>query len=318
MIGIAAVATYSPATGIDNVARADAAQKTPAFISDKIGFRRLARKGASETTISMCVSAYEDLQRSHPHDKSTIDCIILCTQNPDNYGLPHNSAILQAKLQMPNTLAAFDVSLGCSGYVYCLSIARSFMEANGLRHGLLFTADPYSKIIEDGDWDTDLLFGDGSSVTLLQDDPLFSIRPGIFSTDGSMGHSIARTGPDGYLRMHGANVFKFCMNEVPRQIEKYLEREGVHKDDVDLFLFHQGSRFIIENLARKLCLDETKAPFGAAEQGNLVSSSIPFLLKDHASSQKPPERILLGGFGVGLSWGSIMIEKNALDRQGRS
>jgi 3-oxoacyl-[acyl-carrier-protein] synthase-3 len=184
------------------------------------------------------------------------------------------------------------------------------MEANGLKNGLLFTADPYSKIIRQGDWDTDLLFGDGAAVTLLSDRPRYSLRPAMFNTNGAMGHSIAVEPTDGRLRMLGANVFKFCMNEVPRQIAAYLERENSSLDEVDLLLLHQGSKFIIDNLRTKMELGVERVPFAAAETGNLVSSSLPFLLIPYLTQEAPrPRRILLSGFGVGLSWATMLIEQ---------
>jgi 3-oxoacyl-[acyl-carrier-protein] synthase-3 len=308
MIGIAAIGTYLPPHRVDNAARAGDAGKAVEFVTDKIGFHSLARKAPDETTIDLCAGAFADLEARHAFERSKIDCVILCTQNPDGGGLPHNSATLQAKLGLPRALAAFDIGLGCSGYVYGLSVARAFMEANGLRNGLLFTADPYSKIIAAGDWDTDLLFGDGASVTLLQESPAYTLRAGMFATDGSMGHSIAQK-PDGSLQMLGSNVFKFCMTEVPAQIESYLAQQGVAKDEVDLFLLHQGSKFIIDNLTSRLGIAEEKVPFAATHTGNLVSSSIPFLLQPRlAEAAARPRRILLSGFGVGLSWASLLLE----------
>jgi 3-oxoacyl-[acyl-carrier-protein] synthase III len=310
VIGLAAIGAYLPQTRIDNVARAAVAGKTTEFVSDKIGFRSLPRKAPDEGVVDLCKRAYDDLQSKHPFDPTSVDCLILCTQNPDRGGLPHNSAILQSTLKLPESLAAFDISLGCSGYVYGLSIARAFMEANGLKSGLLFTADPYSRIIRAGDWDTDLLFGDGAAVTLLSDNPRYNLRPGIFNTNGALGHSIAIDPTDGRLRMLGANVFKFCMAEVPKQIATYLEREDLSLGDIDLLLLHQGSKFIIDNLRNKMGLDVAKAPFAASETGNLVSSSLPFLLLPYlALDVLDPKRILLSGFGVGLSWATMLIEK---------
>ena len=186
------------------------------------------------------------------------------------------------------------------------------MEANGLKSGLLFTADPYSKIIRPGDWDTDLLFGDGAAVTYLSDQPRYKLRPAIFGTNGAMGHSIAVKAAGGPLQMLGSNVFKFCMTEVPEQIATYLRRERVDLVDVDLLLLHQGSKFIIESLASKMGLDKAKVPFGATETGNLVSSSLPFLLMPYVEVPGL-RRILLSGFGVGLSWATMLIERVGTD-----
>ncbi|WP_398470570.1 3-oxoacyl-[acyl-carrier-protein] synthase III C-terminal domain-containing protein [Tardiphaga sp.] len=310
MIGIAAIGAYLPPTRIDNVGRAAEAGKTPEFIAGKIGFRRLPRKAPDEGVIDLCIRAYDDLRSRCPVDPASIDCLILCTQNPDRGGLPHNSALLQSTLKLSEKLAAFDVSLGCSGYVYGLSIARAFMEANGLKNGLLFTADPYSRIIEPGDWDTDLLFGDAAAVTLLSANPRYNLCSGMFGTNGAMGHSISIEPAAGRLRMLGANVFKFSMTEVPNQIAAYLKRENLSLDDIDLLLLHQGSKFIIDNLRNKMELSAERAPFAASDTGNLVSSSLPLMLMPYLLQEvSNPKRILLSGFGVGLSWATMLIER---------
>jgi len=309
VIGITAIGTHLPQTRVDNVARAADAGKTEEFIAGKIGFQILPRKAPDQGVVDLCVRAFEDLQSKHSFDPTSVDCVILCTQNPDRGGLPHNSAVLQSTLKLPESVAAFDISLGCSGYVYGLSIARSFMEANGLKCGLFFTADPYSKIIGPGDWDTDLLFGDGAAVTLLSSNPRYNLRPAMFNTNGAMGHSIAIDPSDGRLRMLGSNVFKFCMTEVPKQIVAYLGREGSCLEDIDLLLLHQGSKFIIDSLRDKMELEVAKVPFVASETGNLVSSSLPFLLMPYLALETlRPKRILLSGFGVGLSWATVLIE----------
>lgn len=307
MIGVTDIASYVPAAALSNLERAGLAGKTPDFITDKVGFRHVARKAPAEETSDLCVRAFEALCAKGPLEKSAIDCLIVCTQNPDGHGLPHTSAVLHAKLGLADSVAAFDISLGCSGFVYGLSIATAFMQANGLGHGLLFTADPYSKIIAPGDYDTDLLFGDAAAVTYLTQDPVYRVLKSRFASDGKLGHSIQVLGDTGRLSMLGSNVFKFTMTVVPDQIEACLKDNGLSKIDVDLYLFHQGSKFIVDNLGRKLGLSAERAPFEAAELGNTVSSTLPLMLESRIKSG--PKRILLSGFGVGLSWGTTMLER---------
>lgn len=306
MIGIKAIGSHVAPGRVSNIERREQAGKDEAFIRDKIGFESLARRDADQETSDLCVAAYQALKANPAFDESGIDCLVVCTQNPDAHGLPHTSAIVHGKLGLGQQVAAFDISLGCSGYVYGLSMMTAFMAANGLRSGLLFTADPYSKIIDPQDWDTELLFGDAATVTWLGADPVYRCRPAMFGTDGSLGHSISVAEAGAPLRMLGSNVFKFSMTAVPAQIQRYLEREGLSRDDIDLFLLHQGSRFIVDNLARKLGLAPEKAPFEAGQTGNTVSSSLPLLLQKRLSS--PPPRILLSGFGVGLSWATMALE----------
>lgn len=309
MIGIRAVGSYVPGTSVSNLDRAADAGKDAAFIIDKIGFQYLSRREPSQESSDLCVEAFADLKARTGLDPATVDCVIVCTQNPDGHGIPHTSAVVHKKLGLGNQVASFDISLGCSGYVYGLSVATAFMQANGLRNGLLFTADPYSKILDPADWDTELLFGDAATVTWLAEDPVYTCRPALFGTDGSLGHSITVPAPGEKLRMLGSNVFKFTMTVVPEQITGYLEREGLAVEDVDLFLLHQGSRFIVESMARRMGLPADKVPFGAARTGNTVSSSIPLLLKEHMDA--PPRRVLISGFGVGLSWATMALARTS-------
>jgi len=306
MIGIKAIGSFVAPNTVSNHARRGQAGKDEGFIRDKIGFEALAKRDPGQETSDMCVAAFEDLKDTPGFDPAMVDCLVVCTQNPDAHGLPHTSAIVHGKLGLGPDVASFDISLGCSGYVYGLAMMTAFMAANGLRSGLLFTADPYSKIIDPQDWDTELLFGDAATVTWLGEDPVYACRPAIFGTDGSMGHSIAVAERGGTLRMLGSNVFKFSMTAVPEQVRRYLAREGLGDDDIDLFLFHQGSRFIVDNLTRKLGLPPEKVPFEAGQVGNTVSSSLPLMLKQRL--QAPPPRVLMSGFGVGLSWATMVLE----------
>ncbi|HEX5961672.1 MAG TPA: ketoacyl-ACP synthase III [Rhodanobacteraceae bacterium] len=306
MIGIRSIGCYVAPDTISNLERAGRAGKDKAFISDKIGFESVARLPHGVQTSDMCVAAFEDLRGHARIATGDIDCLIVCTQNPDAHGLPHTSAVVHGKLGLGHDVACFDISLGCSGYVYGLSVLQAFMQANDLHNGLLFTADPYSRILDPENWDTELLFGDAASCTWLGAAPVYRCRPAMFGTDGSMGHSIQVAQAGGTLSMLGSNVFKFSMTTVPDQIQRYLQREALSVDDIDVFLFHQGSRFIVENLARKMRLPADKVPFEASHTGNTVSSSLPLLLRSRLEARPP--RILMSGFGVGLSWATMVLE----------
>ena len=307
MIGITDIATYIPPASLSNLERAPAAGKTAEFIRDKIGFLRVSRKAPQQETSDLCVEAFAKLAAKRGFDKSAIDCLVVCTQNPDAHGLPHTAALVQAKLGLSPQVAAFDISLGCSGFVYGLGIAAGFMEANGLKHGLLFTADPYSKILDPADLDTELLFGDAAAVSYLSAQPVYRSLRSRFATDGRLSHSIQVPRNGGRLSMLGSNVFKFAMTMVPEQVEACLRDNGLSRDEVDLYLFHQGSKFIVDNLGRKLGLAPERAPFEAAETGNTVSSTLPLMLERRL--QAGPPRILMSGFGVGLSWATTVLQR---------
>ncbi|GAB4296006.1 MAG: ketoacyl-ACP synthase III [Thiohalomonadaceae bacterium] len=310
MIGISAVAPYIPGQSINNLERLDAFQVSREFVCDKTGFVSVAIKGEDEETSDLCVKAYRNLQHKTDIDISAIDCIIVCTQNPDAAGLPHTSAIVHGKLGGGTACASFDVSLGCSGYVYGLSVAKAFMEANSYKKGLLFTADPYSKIVDQTDKNTALLFGDAATVTLLTENPTWSIGACEFGTFGQQSDVIRRTGSLGKLDMNGRGVFTLAAKYIPGSIMSTLEKNHLILADIDLFVLHQGSKYIVDTLAEKLGVERDKAPFAAGSYGNTVSSSIPLLLENVPAGAR---RILLSGFGVGFSWANTVLTRTGDD-----
>jgi 3-oxoacyl-[acyl-carrier-protein] synthase-3 len=306
MIGLHSVASHVPSASISNYGRREEFALTDEFIAEKLGVASVSRMGADEDTSSLCVQAFHRLQAKVPVSPGDIDCLIVCTQNPDGHGIPHTSAVVHGQIGAGERCASFDISLGCSGYVYALSIARSLMEANGLEQGLLFTADPYSKILNPADKNTALLFGDAATVTLLREDGPWVLKRFLFATRGKEGNALHNR--SGRLEMNGRAVFNFSATEVPAQVRALLEAEGIAPADVDLFLFHQGSRYILEALAKRLGLPPDKVPCNLREQGNTVSSSIPLLFERYIHDPAI-RRVLMSGFGVGLSWASCLVER---------
>lgn len=309
-IGIRHVAVYRPADGVDTLAAAPALDAEPGFVADKIGMLRLARKAPGQETSDLGREAALALFAQSGLRPEQVECLVVVTQNPDGRGLPHTSAVLHHKLGLPARCAAFDISLGCSGYVQALGICKAFMAAQGLRHGLLVTADPYSKIVEPDDRDTALLFGDGATATWLGEAPVWTIGKFEFGI-ASGEHAALQVNADGALRMNGRAVFNFAATLVPPSAKKLLADAGWTMDEVDLVLLHQGSRYIVDNLARRLGA-VGKAPFAAAAYGNTVSSSLPMLLAENV----PPSarRMLLCGFGVGLAWACCLLERSDADQ----
>jgi 3-oxoacyl-[acyl-carrier-protein] synthase-3 len=311
LLGIADIGIYIPPDRLDNVSRATEFDKDPGFVRDKIGFTGLARSDEAQSTADLCVLAYHDLLNKNASLADIkIDCLIVVTQTPDGLGIPHTSAVLQSQLGLDTDVACFDISLGCSGYVYALSTICSFMQLNGFKNGLLFTADPYSKIMAADDPDTQLIFADAATVTHISDQPRYTLGKSLFATDGSSGHAIRRSPKDSYLQMNGRAVFMFTMKVVPEQIMNCLEKNKLDVEDIDMFLLHQGSRYIVENMRKVLGLPAEKSPFCAAAYGNTVSSSIPIMLENILL--KNYNTILISGFGVGLSWATGVLTKQQL------
>ncbi|MBS1255218.1 MAG: 3-oxoacyl-[acyl-carrier-protein] synthase 3 [Deltaproteobacteria bacterium] len=305
MIGIKAIGTYLPEARTSNFDRLKKFGMTESFVQQKIGFTEVALKAPEQETSDLCVKSWEDLQQKHPVSPEEIDCVIVCTQNPDGHGLPHTSAIVHEKLSLPLSCAAFDLSLGCSGYVYGLSVINSFMEANSFKNGLLFTADPYSKVMNKDDKKTATLFGDGASVTLLNEDPVFECGKFVFGSDGCKKEGII-VREDGYVHMNGRAVFTFTVRVVPDNIRNMLEKNSTSLDSVDRFILHQGSLHIVNSIADALGVPRERCPFYSAKYGNTVSSSVPMVLSREIDNQEMKVAVL-SGFGVGLSWASTML-----------
>ena len=308
MIGITAIGKYLPKKRNLNLKNLEKFNMNESFVREKIGFTKLAKKSKKEDTSDLCVKAWKDLQRKTDIHSEEIDCIIVCTQNPDSYGIPHTSAIVHEKLSFSKNCAAFDFSLGCSGYVYGLSIIKSFMESNGFFKGLLFTADPYSKVLDKDDKKTATLFGDGATVTLMTQKPIFKLGKFVFGSDGTKKEGIIIR-DDKKLNMNGRAVFTFSVREIPKNILRMLDKNELLIEKIDKFILHQGSLHIVNSIADGLKVSRGKCPFYAAEYGNTVSSSIPMILYQEFNN-KDLKIAVLSGFGVGLSWGSTSIFRN--------
>lgn len=306
MLGIRNIASYIPDTRVLNIARKEQFGIDEDFIRNKIGVESVSVKSASEETSDLCIRAFQNLLQKTDLDAGLIDVIVVVTQNPDA-NIPHTSAIVHGKLGLKEQCACFDVSLGCSGYVYGLSVIQSFMREHGFQQGLLFTADPYSKIIDQNDKNTSLLFGDAATVTLITDTPVFTTGKFSFGTLGKDFKELACTA-DGKLYMNGRAVFNFTVKYVPDDILLVTRKNGLRIEDIDRFVLHQGSKYIIDTITRKLELDKSKVEFDMYGYGNTVSSSIPIIL-EKGMTRKADRNILICGFGVGLSWASTILTR---------
>lgn len=312
-VGIEAIAAYVPSGRRSNLDRLAAFGVTADFIDTKIGVRELPVKASSEETSDLACQAIKGLEAANGLALKDVDALVVCTQNPDGFGLPHTSAIVHGKLGLSQRCMAFDISLGCSGFVYGLAVLQSLMDAHGLRAGVLVTADPYSKIVSADDKNTSMLFGDAAAATLLtgvsERGSRLRLTKALFGTDGSQRHAL-EVGPDRALTMNGRDVFNFSATTVPGQVRDLLSSAGLTTADIDLFLFHQGSKYIVDTLLRRLDLPPEKVPVTIGETGNTVSSSIPLALRHHLVPNDA-KRILISGFGVGLSFASAILEWNS-------
>ncbi len=308
MIGLSEIGSYIPENFISNFEKMTKFEVDEKFIFNKIGAKQVSRMQNNEETSDMCVKAFRNLQKKTNIDINEVDCIVVCTQNPDLNGIPHTSAILHNKLGAKLECPSFDISLGCSGYVYGLSIVKSFMESNNLKKGLFFTADPYSKIVDQNDKNTALLFGDAATVSLLidTDQKIWQPRSFIFGTNGEYYNALNTQ--NGHLEMNGRAVFNFSATTVPKQVKQVLINSSLDINDIDLYIFHQGSKYILDTIKSRLKLPAEKVPIDLENQGNTISSSIPLIFEKYIDSTRI-DKVIISGFGVGLSWATCLLEK---------
>jgi len=304
MLGIKEIASYVPNERRSNYELMGKFDVGSEFLEKKIGVRQRAIKGKQERASDMCVKAFEALVNKTDIDLSQIDCCVVVTQTPD-FNIPHTSAIVHGKLGLKENCACFDISLGCSGYVYGLAVVISFMEANNLRHGLLFTSDPYSEIVDENDKNTALLFGDASTVTYIGEEPKFTLGKTLFGTWGKEFDALIKKEK---LSMNGRSVFNFTVLKIPEHIKRTVEENNLKMEDIDLFLLHPGSKYIVDMIVARTGIDKSRVPFEMYDYGNTVSSSIPLMLENRLD-KNDIRYMLLSGYGVGLSWATTVLRR---------
>jgi len=304
MLGIKNIASYLPAKTVSNLDQKEKFDLEEDFILNKLGVSEHTQKEKNEQASDLCVKAFENLLKKESFQKEKIDCCVVVTQNPD-YNIPHTSAIVHGKLELSEECACYDIALGCSGYVYALSNTLAFMKANNLKNGLLFTADPYSDIINKDDKNTALLFGDGATVTYITQNALVTPVDFSFSTDGSAYKELLC---DQTLFMNGRAVFNFAATKVPIHIKNLLAKNKLEDADIDKYILHQGSKYIVDTIRKRLRVSQEKVPFDILHYGNTISSSIPLILEKELL-EEGNKKYLISGYGVGLSWASAIIQK---------
>lgn len=331
---IAAIATHVPGAVLDNAELAALYPEWPADkILDKTGIATRHVAGPDETALDLGVAAAERLFAEGGIDRGEVDFLIFCTQAPD-YILPTSACIMQDRLQLGTGIGALDINLGCSGFVYGLSLAAGLVAGGLASTILLVTADTYSKYIHKGDKSVRTLFGDGAAATLIRRNgagDTGSIGPFEFGTDGSGAHQLIVEGggfrtphsastaeevvdKSGNIRsrddlyMNGGAVLNFTLKRVPEVVDRLTGKMGVPIDAFDSVILHQANKFMLDSLQKKLGLSDDRVPRRYADVGNTVSSTIPFVLEKMAEQSRfPPGRHMLVGFGVGLSWAAGAI-----------
>ena len=238
----------------------------------------------------------------------SIDGIIFISQTPD-YRMPSTSCILQGKLKLPKTAVAFDINYGCSGYIYGLYQASLLIHSGSCKRVLVCVGDTISQYLNPNDQKARLLFGDGGAATIVEKgahDIAFNIM-----TDGTGFQHLmidkTKEGRDAYLYMNGSEIMEFALREVPLSIDSVLSSMGWAKEEVGIVALHQANQFIIDYLRKKLNIKKEQVPVAVKQYGNTGPASIPLALSHHREgfTAASKEKVILSGFGVGLSWGSL-------------
>lgn len=292
--------------------------------------RRIAPKGL--TTTDLCAAAAREILAQLDIAKEEIGLLIFVSQSGDYY-LPASAALLQERLGLQTSTMAFDVGLGCSGYVYGLAIASSLMQTSGIKKALLLAGDVSSIVTSREDKSTYPLFGDAGSATLLESTG--TGRPWHFNlmTNGSGAEAIMV--PDGLNRngvspdsltmenvsegirrnrlnliLNGSEIFAFAIKEVPTSIQALTRQVGMTTESLDYFVMHQANMLINETIRKKLSIPDHKVPYSLDDFGNTSSASIPLTMVTRLRDklERDTLRLLLSGFGVGLSWGNVILE----------
>lgn len=331
-VGITAMAAAVPHTIIDNL------KYTQYFPEDqvrevveKIGIYQ--RRFADDKTCSsdLCCAAAEKLITDNDIDRNEIDLLIFISQTPD-YRMPATSVLLQDRLGLPNSTIAFDINLGCSAFIYGLSVAFSMMKNSGLRKALILDGETRSKVYSPKDRRSAFLFGDGGVAALVERDEKFGESYFSLNSDGSRGDLIKingggyrnpssaetikekvvdeygniRSDEQGY--MNGGDVFNFVIREIPKDMKKLLAYSNQDVQELDYYVLHQANNFINSYLAKKLKLDTAKIPSTIDKYGNTSSVSVPLTIVDQLKNNlNGNKKLFLSAFGVGMTWANAIV-----------
>lgn len=293
-----------------NITNLDLVKIYPEWTEEKIlsktgiSCRCVSRK--DETALDLAVNAVKTLLHENMIDVKVIDFLLLCTQSPQ-FKLPSTSCLLHERLGFRKDIGALAFDHGCSGFIYGLSLAKGLILGEMAKNVLLVTAETYTKYIAPEDRSTRTIFGDGAAATLIDVDMASRIGAFSFGTDGAGAERLIVR--DGTLFMDGPEIFNFTLDIVPKTMDDVLDRNNLTHGDIDLYVFHQANKFMLDTIRKVNGLPRDKFYINLEKTGNTVSSTIPIALKqlETEGRLKPGMKVMLMGFGVGLSWGATII-----------
>lgn len=318
---ISAIEYYLPDQVLTNAALAS---QFPEYSEDKIfkktGIQCRHIAAQNEYASDLAIYAAKKLFQNNTVLPEEVDFLIFCTQTPD-YLLPAAACLIQERLGLSQEVGALDVNLGCSGYVYGLSLAKGLIESGQANNILFLTGDTYTKLLKPSDKSVRTIFGDGASATLIsaKETHELGISASAYGTNGQGANDLCVLGrgmrgflsdTHAYLQMNGPKIFTFTLQVVPTVIKQALNKAALGFEEIDLFIFHQANAYMLEHLRKKLNIPLEKFFVAMDFCGNTVSSTIPIALveanKKGILSDK--KNIMLVGFGVGLSWAACVVD----------
>lgn len=332
-VGISAIAACVPSRIINNY-EYDLdiwPQEEVKKVVDKVGV--FERRFVDDNTCAsdLCLAAAEKLIADNDIDRSEIDLLVFLSQTPD-YRMPATSILLQNRLGLPMTTMAFDITLGCSGFISALSIVYAMMQNNGFRKALLLNGETRSKVYSRKDRREAFIFGDAGVAALIERDEKFGESHFSLNSDGSRGNLIMipgggyrnmsseetlkekvvdeygniRSDEQGY--MNGADVFNFVIVEVPKDIKRLMTAAGEDIHSMDYYVFHQANAFINNYIAKKMKLDRERIPWTIQKYGNTSSVSVPLTIVSELKEKMQGEKkLMLSAFGVGMAWATAIV-----------
>ena len=312
---IAGTGSYLPPRVMTNAEFAARLDTSDAWIRERTGIvqRHIADKSASSSDLAL--EASRGALRAAQTDAGEIDLIIVATSTPD-YVFPSTACLLQAKLGIKGC-AAFDVQAVCSGFVYGIATADSFIKSRMAKKALVVGTEVFSRILDWNDRGTCVLFGDGAGAVVLVSAEKPGIHASVLRADGSQAGMLSVPGNvcggavvgSPFLQMNGQAVFKFAVKVLEESARETVDAAGMKLSDIDWLIPHQANVRILEATARKLGLPHEKLVVTVDHHGNTSAASVPLALDEYVRAGKirAGQRILLQGVGGGFTWGSTVV-----------
>ena len=330
-IGISAMAGAVPSHVIENLKYTEFfPQEQVNEVVEKVGVYERRFADAQTCSSDLCFAAAQKLFADNDIDRSEIDLLVFISQTQD-YRMPATACTLQHRLGLPNSCIAFDMNLGCSAFIYGMSVVYSMMQQSGLRKALILDGETRSKVYGPRDRRSAFIFGDGGVAALVERDEKFGETTLSLNSDGSRADLIMikaggyrhpstpetlkervvdeygnmRSDEQGYMK--GGDVFNFVIREIPRDLKRTLAESGKTVEDLDYIVFHQANNFINSYIAKKMKLDVTKIPHTIEKFGNTSSVSVPLTIVSELRGKLEGQKtLMLSAFGVGMTWASAI------------